>query len=366
MGFSALADGEPSAVDALAGFQRFPGWMWRNADVVLFLSWLRAHNGVALAATAPSLDAAAAAAASLPLRAAAAPLPLRAAAAPLPLRAAALSGCGVYGLDLYALFSSIRVVLRYLAGVDKDAHAAASRLYAAFDACGGDSQRYGADAALGVAASCKAEAEGVLRLLQERLSAATRRCLEPEGETSLEAKRAALRDADALAGAVENARLVVNAEAYYTSMFAGRGAQSSSWNIRDTHMHEALGAVRAHLKLRAAFAAAIAAQERGVPAGHSQVAELAAEPPKVVVWAHNSHVGDARATEMGCQRGKLNIGQLVREEFGVVRACARGRAGERASGRARVYVSAAHRVSPKLRPPPPARRAPAAPSPSAS
>ncbi len=87
--------------------------------------------------------------------------------------------------------------------------------------------------------------------------------------------------------AEQNARLVKNAEAYYRAMFRGR---VSSWNLRDRHMAETLDALVAHLDRQAA-------------------------PAKVVVWAHNSHLGDARATELG-EQGELNLGQLVRERYG--------------------------------------------------
>src|SRR5213075_1599629 len=84
--------------------------------------------------------------------------------------------------------------------------------------------------------------------------------------------------------AEQNARLALNAERYYRAMFRGR---ATSWNLRDTHMADTLDALIHHL----------AASGRA---------------PKLVVWAHNSHLGDARATEMG-QRGEINLGQLVRQ-----------------------------------------------------
>jgi erythromycin esterase-like protein len=87
--------------------------------------------------------------------------------------------------------------------------------------------------------------------------------------------------------AEQNARLAVNAERYYRTMLQGR---VSSWNLRDRHMDETLEAIVAHLKRHA-------------------------ESPRVVVWAHNSHLGDARATQMG-EGGELNLGQLVREKHG--------------------------------------------------
>ena len=91
--------------------------------------------------------------------------------------------------------------------------------------------------------------------------------------------------ADELFFAEQNARLVKNAEQYYRSMFRGR---ASSWNLRDRHMVETIEALVAHFN------------------GSRQ--------PKAVVWAHNSHLGDARATEMG-ERGEVNVGQLIRERF---------------------------------------------------
>ena len=93
-------------------------------------------------------------------------------------------------------------------------------------------------------------------------------------------------DEDELFAAEQNARLVKAAEEYYRSMFEGR---VSSWNLRDTHMAETLDALLAHL---------------GRKGGRS----------KVVVWAHNSHVGDARATQMG-EAGEVNIGQLARQKY---------------------------------------------------
>src|SRR5207253_6406639 len=92
--------------------------------------------------------------------------------------------------------------------------------------------------------------------------------------------------AEELFFAEQNARLVKNAEQYYRSMFRGR---ASSWNLRDRHMVETIEALVAHLD------------------GGRQ--------PKAIVWAHNSHLGDARATETG-ERGELNVGQLIRERFG--------------------------------------------------
>jgi erythromycin esterase-like protein len=100
----------------------------------------------------------------------------------------------------------------------------------------------------------------------------------------------AAHDGDEFLDATANARLVKNAEGYYRAMYYGA---ADSWNLRDTHMFETLEAIL---------------QAKGSNA-------------KAVVWAHNSHIGDASKTEMGLSRGELNIGQLCRERFGDVRAC---------------------------------------------
>ena len=92
--------------------------------------------------------------------------------------------------------------------------------------------------------------------------------------------------AEELFFAEQNARLVRNAEEYYRSMFRGR---ASSWNLRDHHMVETIDALVAHL--------------------------VGSRQPKAIIWAHNSHLGDARATEMS-QHGELNVGQLIRDRFG--------------------------------------------------
>jgi erythromycin esterase-like protein len=99
-------------------------------------------------------------------------------------------------------------------------------------------------------------------------------------------------DGDAAFHAAQNARLVRNAEEYYRSMFSSR---VSSWNLRDRHMAETLAELDGHLSRRLG------------------------RPARVAVWAHNSHLGDARATEMG-EGGELNLGQLVRERHGAAAA----------------------------------------------
>jgi erythromycin esterase-like protein/predicted phosphoribosyltransferase len=182
---------------------------------------------------------------------------------------------GFYGLDLYSLNSSIEAVLDYLEGVDPEAARRARVRYACFDHFGDDAQSYGYATGLGAAESCEDEVVQQLVELQRRAAELARR----DGRVA----------EDGFFDAEQNARLARNAERYYRSMFRGR---VSSWNLRDRHMAETLEALAAHL-------------DRRVGAGQS----------KIVVWAHNSHLGDARATAMG-EGGELNLGQLARERFG--------------------------------------------------
>jgi erythromycin esterase-like protein len=171
---------------------------------------------------------------------------------------------GFYGLDLYSLFASMGEVLRYLDREDPEAAKRARILYSCFDHFHDDPQAYGYGVSYGMSRSCEDEVARLLVKLRGRATAS-----------------------DDFFDAEQNARLVKNAEEYYRSMFRGR---VSSWNLRDGHMFETLQEICAHLERRG-------------------------EEPKVVVWAHNSHLGDARATEMGDQ-GELNLGQLVREHYG--------------------------------------------------
>jgi erythromycin esterase-like protein len=181
--------------------------------------------------------------------------------------------CGFYGLDLYSLHSSIDAVLKYLERVDPGAARRARERYSCFEHVGSDDpQAYGFAASRAMVETCE---EGVVRQLAE-----LRHCADEYASGDAFA-------ADDFFSAEQNARLVANAERYYRSMFHGR---VSSWNLRDTHMVETLEAIVAHL------------QRDG-------------EPAKLCVWAHNSHLGDARATQMG-RGGEINVGQLVRERFG--------------------------------------------------
>jgi erythromycin esterase-like protein len=188
-------------------------------------------------------------------------------------RRGAASQTGFYGLDLYCLHGSIAAILEYLDEVDPDAARRARARYSCFDHFGGDPQAYGRAAAFDLSKSC--EEDVVRQLVEIRRNAAE--YLRRDGRPA----------ADDLFFAEQNARLVRNAEAYYRSMFHGR---VSSWNMRDQHMAETLEALRVHLERQHGSA-------------------------RIVVWEHNSHLGDARATEMGAG-GELNVGQLARERYG--------------------------------------------------
>jgi erythromycin esterase-like protein len=177
---------------------------------------------------------------------------------------------GFYGLDLYSMFTSIGEVLGYLDKVDPAAAAQARARYACFDHYYEDSQHYGYTANLDISASC---AQGVI----EQLNQMQKRAFDYMQQDGTE---------DAFFYAQQNARLVKNAEEYYRTMFRGR---ISSWNIRDSHMAETLAALAEYLGKDG-------------------------EPARIVVWEHNSHIGDARATEIG-EQGEWNVGQLAREAY---------------------------------------------------
>lgn len=207
-------------------FARFPTWMWRNNEVREFIDWLRLHNaGIAHD-----------------------------------------ERVAFHGLDLYSLYSSIRSILEYLDEVDPAAARLARQRYGCLTPWQADPATYGRAALTGAYRSCENE---VVHMLIE-LSGKHRDYAEHDGERFLDA--------------VQNARLVANAERYYRVMYYG---SRESWNLRDTYMFETL-------KLLQSF--------------HRP-------DNKAIVWAHNSHVGNAAATEMSA-RGEINIGQLCRDEFG--------------------------------------------------
>jgi erythromycin esterase-like protein len=182
-------------------------------------------------------------------------------------------GAGFYGLDLYSLHRSIDAVLRYLDRIDPHAAERARERYACFDVFGSDPQAYGQASTSGVEAPCQREVVAQLVDLQRSAAAYASR----DGRVAV----------DEYFSAAQNAQLISDAERYYRAMYiSGR----ESWNLRDRHMMATLDAVLTHTRRMQGTA-------------------------KAVVWAHNSHLGDARATHMG-QQGELNLGQLAREAFG--------------------------------------------------
>jgi erythromycin esterase-like protein len=223
---------DADSVAALDSFKRFPAWMWRNADVVEFISWLRDYNDT------------------------------------LPKGARKV---GFYGLDLYSLHAAARAVLEFLDKVDPEAAGRARYRYACFEHFREDTDAYGYAASFGLSKDCEDEVVSQLVEMQKR--------------TADLGKRAGALDLEAFFAAEQNARLVANAERYYRAMFKSHAV---SWNLRDRHMADTLEEIVGHLGGTSA---------------------------KVVVWAHNSHLGDARATQMS-PSGEFNVGQLVRQRHG--------------------------------------------------
>ncbi|OOY11882.1 erythromycin esterase [Thioclava marina] len=217
----------PAHKDRERPFTRFPTWMWRNREVDEFVKALQALN----AQRAPDQQV------------------------------------RFSGLDLYSLSASISAVLDYLDNVDPVAAKEARQRYACFDPWSHQLAAYGRASLSHGYALCE---DSVTRTLLDLL----------EGELDYSA-----RDGDDFFDAVQNARLVANAERYYRVMYY---ASNETWNLRDRHMFETLQRIL----------------ERGGPEA------------KAVVWAHNSHIGDARFTDMGRTRNEWNIGQLCREAYG--------------------------------------------------
>ena len=183
---------------------------------------------------------------------------------------------GFYGLDLYSLHRSMHEVITYLDKIDPRAAARARERYGCFDhTAADDGQAYGFSAAFGAGQSC--EKEAIEQLVDLQRNALTY------------ARRDGLLAEDELFYAHQNAQTVRDAEVYYRAMFSGR---VTSWNLRDKHMAQTLEALLDHLD-----------RHPDMP------------PARIVVWAHNSHVGDARATEVWAD-GQLTLGQLVRQRYG--------------------------------------------------
>ncbi|MFJ6313885.1 erythromycin esterase family protein [Pseudarthrobacter oxydans] len=215
---------EDQALDAyqlLAGFERWPTWMWANHEVAGFLAWLREWN----------------------------------LARPDHLRT------GFYGLDVYSLWDSLREIFAWLEANAADALPAALRAWHCFVPFGEDPHRYAWSTRL-VPASCETDVVGLLAEVRRRTLGR-------------------VKDDPAAFDAVQNALVAANAERYYRTMVRG---DRQSWNIRDHHMSDTIDRIAVH---------------------HGPGS-------KGLVWAHNTHVGDARATDMA-QGGMDNIGQLMRQ-----------------------------------------------------
>jgi erythromycin esterase-like protein len=175
--------------------------------------------------------------------------------------------CGFYGLDLYNLSGSIQAVIDFLEEKDPELARLAHRRYGCLEPWSEEPQLYGRNALLEGYARCEVGAVQMLKdLLQKQVDCFGEEC-------------------DEWLDAAANARLVKDAEAYYRVMYHG---SAQSWNLRDTHMFETLNMI------------------------------LDAKGPnsKAIVWAHNSHIGNAAFTDMGMHRDELNIGQLVKEKYG--------------------------------------------------
>jgi erythromycin esterase-like protein len=172
---------------------------------------------------------------------------------------------GIYGLDLYNLSASMRAVIDYLDRTDPAAAEVARRRYGCLTPWADEPAAYGKVALTSGYARCEKPVTAML--------------------VDLLARQAKDLTDEGLLDAAQNARLVRDAEAYYRAMYYG-GAEG--WNLRDTHMFETLDAILA----------------------------AKGQDAKAVVWAHNSHIGDARATEMGVIREELNLGQLARQAWG--------------------------------------------------
>src|SRR5437764_3258130 len=173
--------------------------------------------------------------------------------------------CGFYGLDLYNLSGSIRAVIDFLEREDPELARLAHRRYRCLEPWAEQPQLYGRNAVIEGHARCEVGVVQMLKdLLQHQLD-----CYSPECDEWLDA--------------AANARLVKDAEAYYRVMYHG---SAESWNLRDQHMFDALNMI------------------------------LDAKPnSKAIVWAHNSHIGNAAFTDMGMRRDELNIGQLCKEKW---------------------------------------------------
>lgn len=219
--------GPGTPLDALAGFKRFPTWMWRNTIVLSFVEWLRRYND---------------------------------------RRSFSRPAVGFYGLDLYSLHASMEAVVGFLDRVDPHAAELARRRFACFEPFGEDTQQYALSAHF-LSTSCEDEVVAMLVDLMRR-----------------RARYAELTSAEETFEAELNAIAVLDAERYYRQMVQGGAV---TWNLRDRHMVDTLERLLIQL----------------------------GSDSKAILWEHNTHIGDFRATYESAT-GHVNVGQLVREQFG--------------------------------------------------
>ncbi|HEY4305808.1 MAG TPA: erythromycin esterase family protein [Gemmatimonadaceae bacterium] len=220
-----MPDAGQSAEAVLHAFERWPTWMWANREVVALAEWMRSRN------RGKSQE----------------------------------HSAGFYGLDVYSLWDSMRVVMEYLERIDPSFAASARRAYGCFEPYEEDAQDYARATAI-VPTSCEDEAVAVLSALRARA---------PEFEAD---------GREGFFNAEQNALVTQNAELYYRTMVRGG---PGSWNVRDHHMVDTLDRLMTH---------------------HGPAA-------KAIVWEHNTHIGDARYTDM-TRAGMVNVGQLVRRARG--------------------------------------------------
>jgi erythromycin esterase-like protein len=226
---------------AMGGYQHFPRWMWRNQTMRDFVQWLHDFNAEQLPA----------------------------------------QRVGIFGMDVYSLHLSMSAVLAYLADEDPELAKKVAMDYSCFDKFGDDAQTYGQLVHYGAVPGCRNAAIRALHLVGEHTATYTH----SEEVDDLFA-------ADDAFIAQINAEVVVDAEKYYTSMFA---PEENSWNIRDTHFFDVVMKVQKHF-------------------------QITRNASHMVLWAHNSHLGDARYTHLDASRftsgRELNVGQLLKEKLG--------------------------------------------------
>jgi erythromycin esterase-like protein len=217
-------------------FSEFPKWMWRNKQMKEFVYWLRDFNNKLLKE----------------------------------------ERIGIYGIDLYSLHKSMKIVIQYLDKVDIDDANRVRRLYENFLESEGNPQHYGMKSAIGLSPTLEKEVNLALLTMIHN------------GPKYLK-ERGKYINGDELMFATKNAELVKAAEEYYRTMYT---MDENTWNLRDTFFYKMIIGLLGHYEI------------------HRKINQ-----PKCIVWAHNSHLGDARETSASL-RGQLNVGQLLKQHFG--------------------------------------------------